>query len=185
MKTIIKWATILICWLTISPILYLLSRKWALMPKWVSLILILVSPLVLIFFFVSGIILYMKYDKYQENIQFSTPSKIEKVTALLLPCFDIKDGIDGSTALQGDYRNQRLIVLKGIPDVDFYEKLDKLCKDDKYWSRIIEGKDTVYRYDRIWGSDLEIPDGVRSKNGFLKFDIKKNIKEIELIYGSL
>ena len=58
MKTLlvrtIQWLTLLLSWLTLSPLFCYLSRKWQLIGKKVRMLLLLISPLMLIVYAVAS-----------------------------------------------------------------------------------------------------------------------------------
>ncbi|MBR2161277.1 MAG: hypothetical protein IJ924_02600 [Bacteroidaceae bacterium] len=73
------------CWLTVSPLLFLMSRKWDTDERRLARMSILISPLFIVGYialFVWGI---LRYEDYQREHRFQDVERIEEITGVKLP----------------------------------------------------------------------------------------------------
>ena len=52
---LIKAIALLLSWLTLSPLMLILDGRWKLLPKWLRILLFVLSPMMLIVYAVAGI----------------------------------------------------------------------------------------------------------------------------------
>ena len=76
-SNILKCIACLISWLTISPLFYYLTRKWGIMKKWISILLLCISPLFIYIYFFIFICFYVGYIKYQLKHKFDDKAIVE------------------------------------------------------------------------------------------------------------
>ena len=151
-----KWLTLIITWLTVSPLFFYLSYRWKILRKWLRWVLTLISPLFLIFYLVIIVFLVFwlkdsKINPYRDDNYFSNEKRLERITGIK---FDINKIIDFQKETQsftGDYSAKTTILLKKLPD---YQLLDSLVRENK-WSKYEDG----YYFHRIWGNEIEAPEG--------------------------
>ena len=58
-RTLIKALALLLSWLTLSPLLLIMDGRWKLLPKWLRVVLLMLSPMMMVVLLVIGIIAYL------------------------------------------------------------------------------------------------------------------------------
>ena len=77
---ITQWLALLLSWLTISPLFVYLANKWKLIGKKVRILLLLVSPLMLIVYFIIFLLALQGYFDYQRKYNYADNEVIERIT---------------------------------------------------------------------------------------------------------
>ena len=111
---ITQWLTLLLSWLTISPLFVYLANKWKLIGKKVRILLLLISPLMLIGYFILFLLALQGYDDYQRKYRFANNETIERITGVAFPELSIIDYEKGEAGFTGDY-NDMLIRSIHLP----------------------------------------------------------------------
>lgn len=75
--TLIKALALLLSWLTLSPLLLIMDGRWKLLPKWLRVVLLMLSPMMMVVLLVIGIIAYLGYQDYWNKHHFVTPGVID------------------------------------------------------------------------------------------------------------
>ncbi len=155
--TILKSIALLLSWLTLSPLLLILDGRWKLLPKWLCIVLFLLSPMMLV---VIAVAVFWGYDYYSEHYMqhhFVTRRVVENITGVRLPKYKVVERRDGWNCF-GRYPEHAYdftLEFRKIPDDAFYETLDE------HFDSFEPGK---YSYSAIWGNGMEAPKGESDKD---------------------
>ena len=109
---ILQWLTLLLSWLTISPLFVLLARKWQLIGKKVSILLLIISPLMLIGYFILFLLALQGYDDYQRKYKFANNEALERITGVAFPELYIIDYKKDNRSFLGDYKDRLTLEIK-------------------------------------------------------------------------
>jgi len=173
---ILKGTTLAVSWLTLSPLLLILDGRWRLLPKWLRIVLFLVSPLVLLVLAVAAFFCYAYYwDYYYPRHHFVQPKVVENIIGIRLPKYKVVEYDKDRRSFNGDYSDKFTLEFRKLPDDAFFDELDKHFRkyiptrqqldsipDDEIYlfSRRAEIKDsTLYSMDCMWGHGLGTPEG--------------------------
>ena len=141
---IIKGTALAASWLTLSPLLLILDGRWKLLPKWLRIVLFVLSPLMLVVFFVLGIMAYFYYQDYWRKYHFVRPRVIENITGVKMPKYKvIERNFKGGLR---DHYDTFVLEFNETPDSAFFQTLRE--KDFDYY-------DSCYYFQRNWGSGLD------------------------------
>ena len=142
----LKYATLFISWLTLSPLLLILDGHWKLLPKRLKILLFFLSPLMLMVFAAAVIICYFYYhDYYYPQHHFVKPKVIENITGVKLPKYKVVEYQRGRRAFNRDYSNEFVLEFKNTPDDTFYQELQ---------GKGFDYQDGCYFFHLNWGSGL-------------------------------
>lgn len=169
----LKYIALLLSYLTISPLLLILDRKWQLLPKWLRITSFILSPLMLI---IMGIALFIsiywyKLDYYPRH-HFVRPRVIENITGVRLPKYKVikyDKGVEYEKSRLSfliDYTDEFVLEFKEMPSEEFYQQLH-----DKYDHHKNENGITEYSFYCMWGNGLPAPKG-ESESDDYTFSIK-------------
>ena len=165
---ILKGVALFLSWLTLSPLLLILDGRWKLLPKWLRIVLFVLSPLMLMVMAVASIFGYMYYSEYHMQHHFVRRRVVENITGVRLPRYKVIDrgGEDSRVRRFPDRTYDFTLEFKEMPDEDFYKKLSE------HFDCFEPGK---YSYSAIWGNGLEAPKGESDKDdiGF-SIDIERD-----------
>lgn len=120
-----KYIAIFLSYLTLSPLLLILDRKWNLLSKWLRITLFILSPFMLV---VVGVIVCLGvywYQYYYPKHHFVKPSVIENITGIKLPKYKVIEYDMGEEYSNGYYPQKYVMEFKNIPSEEFYQELDK------------------------------------------------------------
>ena len=186
MKTLlvrtIQWLTLLLSWLTLSPLFFYLARKWQLIGKKVRMMLLLISPLMLIVYVVAVLSILQGYDGYKRKHHFASNEVIERITGVAFPELSIIDYEKGEAGFLGDYNDMLTLEMEHDLSESTYHYLDSVISaGDTNWSK----HNDVYRYSIMWGNGLPAPKGESEEDdGMFSLSFKKGSKIINLSHGS-
>jgi len=141
---LIKAIALFLSWFTLSPLMLILDGRWKLLPKWLRIVLFVVSPMMLIIVVVLALLVQMDYSYYSRR-HFVKSSVIENITGVSFPKYRVVD----RRSTWNSYDNFTL-EFKRMPDEAFYKELDE------HFDCFEPGK---YSYSAIWGNGLEAPKG--------------------------
>lgn len=147
---VFKSIALILSWLTFSPLLLVLDRRWKLLPKWLRMLLFFLSPLMQIVFVAVLIACYLFYCEHFYPRYFVKPKVIENITGVCLPNYKVVEYERAPWSFNGDYTDGFVLEFESIPDDAFYKKLEK------HFDCFEPGK---YSYSAIWGNGLEAPKG--------------------------
>ena len=137
-----QWLTLLLSWLTISPLFVYLASRWKMIGKRVRILLFLISPLLLIIYSLSAIIGY--YD-YHRKYHFADNEVIERITGVAFPEVDIIDYEKGRPSFTGDYSDELTLEME--------HELKEMSEILKYAKQYVENKPYHYRYQKSKNPD--------------------------------
>ena len=86
---ITQWITLILIWLIISPLFVYLAKRWNLIGKKIRIPLLLISPLMLIVYFILFLLGLQGYDDYQRKYKFANNETVERITGVSFPELDI------------------------------------------------------------------------------------------------
>lgn len=132
MNKFLKILILIICWLTLSPVMLVLSNRWKMMPKWLSVFLMMVSPLFLILY----LFIACKNIDYFYKYNWIRPFIIKNITEVKMPRFKVVEC--RSVWMRMGYVDVFDLEFKKMPSDDFYRELDKHFKkhDNIYYFSI-------------------------------------------------
>lgn len=144
LNTILKAIVLVASWLTLSPLLLILDSRWKLLPKWLRIVLFVLSPLMLVVLFVLGILAYFYYQDYWRKNHFVRPRVIENITGVRMPKYKVIDrSFKGGLR---DHYDTFILEFNETPDSAFFQSLHD--KDFDY-------NDSCYYFQRNWGLGLD------------------------------
>ena len=154
---ILKGVALFLSWLTISPLLLIFDGRWKLLPKWLRIVLFVLSPLMLMVMAVASIFGYMYFSEYHMQHHFVRRRVVENITGVRLPRYKVIDrGGEASRVRRFPDRTYDFTLeFKEMPDEDFYKKLSE------HFDCFEPGK---YSYSAIWGNGMEAPKGESAKD---------------------
>ena len=154
---LIKAIALLLSWLTLSPLLLIFDGRWKLLPKWLRIVLFVLSPMMLA---VMAVTAFWGYDYYSEHYMqhhFVRRRVVENITGVSLPKYKVVDRGEEWVCFGRSPKHiyDFTLEFKKMPDEDFYEKLDE------NFDCLEAGK---YSCCAIWGNGLEAPKGESDKD---------------------
>lgn len=179
---ITKWLTLLLSWLTISPLFVYLASRWKLIGKKVRILLLLISPLMLIVYAIIALFVLQGYYDYQRKYRFVNNEAIERITGVAFPEVDIIDYEKGEGGFLGDYNDKLTLEMEEELSESTYHYLDSIVNSgDTGWSK----RDDEYSYSIMWGNGLPAPKGESEEDdGMFSLSFKRGSKIINLSHGS-
>ena len=179
---ITQWLTLLLSWLTISPLFIYLASKWKLIGKKVRILLLLISPLMLIVYFIIFLLALQGYFDYQRKYHFADNEVIERITGVAFPEVDIIDYEKGKSSFLGDYSDKLTLEMEEELGELTYHYLDSIINSgNTEWSK----RDDEYSYSIMWGNGIPAPEGEDDEEDMtFSLYFKKGSKIITLNSGS-
>ena len=170
---IIKSIALFLSWLTLSPLLLILDGRWKLLPKWLRVVLFVLSPMMLIIVAVVAFLGYSYYSEYYIQHHFVKRRVIENITGVRLPKYKVTERREERLCFVRfpEHEYDFTLEFKKMPDDAFYKILDE------HFDSFEPGK---YSYSAIWGNGLEAPKGESDKDdiGF-SIDIERGLKTFQ------
>ena len=173
----IKSITLFLSWLTLSLLLLILDGRWKLLPKWLRIVLFVLSPMMLV---VIAVAAFWGYDYHSEQYiqhHFVKRRVVENITGIRLPRYKVVDQGEEWVCFgrSPEHTYDFTLEFKKMPDEDFYEKLEEhfdSFEPDKY------------SYSAIWGNGLEAPKGESDKDDInFSIDIERASKSFHIRVG--
>ena len=179
---ITQWLTLLLSWLTISPLFVYLAKKWKLIGKKVRMLLLLISPLMLIGYFILFLLALQEYYDYRRKYRFANNEVIERITGVSFPELSIIDYEKGNAGFLGDYNDVLTLEMENDLNESAYHYLDSVINaGDTNWSK----HNDVYRYSIMWGNGLPAPKGENEEEDMtFSLSFKAGSKKVTLNYGA-
>ena len=174
---ILKIISLILSWATLSPLLLILDGRWKLLPKWLRIVLFVLSPMMLVVMAVVAIFGYLYYSEHYMQHHFVRRRVVENITGVRLPRYKVIDrgGEDSRVRRFPDRTYDFTLEFKEMPDDAFYEKLDK------HFDSFEPGK---YSYSAIWGNGMEAPQGESDKDDInFAIDIERGSKTFHIRVG--
>lgn len=174
---LIKAIALFLSWFMLSPLMLILDGRWKLLPKWLRIVLFVLSPMMLIIVAVAAIWGCDYYSEHYMQHHFVRRRVVENITGVRLPRYKvIKRWEEGSRASRfPDHTYNFTLEFKKMPDEDFYEKLDE------NFDCLEAGK---YSYSAIWGNGIEAPKGESDDDDIsFSIDIERGSKTFHIRVG--
>ena len=131
-----KRIAILLSWLALSPLFLILDGRWKLLPKWLRIVLFLVSPMMVIVYFLAIAFADFGMERYTHKCRFTNPRAVEKLTGVAFPDYKV---IEYTPKLgHGPKYFVSLMEFDSVPNNFFYNELEKQDNCQKV------GKDTLF-----------------------------------------
>ena len=179
---ILRWLTLLLSWLTISPLFIFWVRKWKLIGKKVRILLLLISPLMLTVYFILFLLAIQGYDDYQRKYRFANNKTIERITGVAFPEVNLIDYKKDNRGFLGDYKDRLTLEMVDKLSESTYHYLDSIINaGNTQWFKHSD----EYSYNIMWGNGLPAPKGESEEDdGMFSLSFKKGSKIINLSHGS-
>lgn len=116
----------------------------------------LVSPLFLIVYFAVFICGYFTYIEYERKYYFADEERIERITGVRFPDFEIVEYNQGRGRFVGEYIDECQIEFEDSLSDDLYHSLDSLVTASNTGWRM---KGDAYVFSATWGNGLPAPKG--------------------------
>ena len=163
---LIKAIALFLSWFTLSPLMLILDGRWKLLPKWLRIVLFVVSPMMLIIVVVLALLVQMDYSYYSRR-HFVKSSVIENITGVSFPKYRVVD----RRSTWNSYDNFTL-EFKRMPDEAFYKELEE------HFDCFEPGE---YSFSVIWGNGLEAPKGESNEDDFsFSIDLERGSKTFHI-----
>ena len=133
--------------------------------------------------FCSVLILFVGSYVYFEWIwEEWSVERIERITGLKVPKFDIIERHEGERHFTGDYLDTIRIEFEYIPSDELFKKIDSMiATNNTKW----EKKDSVYSYSTFWGNGYPAPEGEsEAADGIFMITLIKGSKYGEIVDGA-
>ena len=171
---ITQWLTLLLSWLTISPLFVYLANKWKLIGKKVRILLLLVSPLMLIVYIIIYWVALDEYNAYQRKYRFANNEAIERITGVAFPKLDLIDCEKNYSGLGGYYYGKLTFEMENELSESSYHYLDSIISvGNTEWSKC----ENEYNYSIGWSKGEAVPlEEIIEPMGDISLSFKKGSK---------
>jgi hypothetical protein len=164
---LIKAIALLLSWFTFSPLLLILDGHWKLLPKWLRVVLFVLSPMMLIIVVVLALLVQADYSYYSRR-HFVKSDVIENITGVSFPKYTVVE----RRSIWCDYF---MLEFERMPDEAFYKELDE------HFDCFEPGE---YSFSAIWGNGIEAPKGESDKDDIsFSIDIARGSKTFHIRVG--
>ena len=124
LKSIFLW-----CFLPIH--FYLYIRRRCLLNKWISIILILLSPITIIFFILISILIIVGVSEYTRNYHYTRRYVLNEVVGVKLPKYKVTKKELGNIGFNRDRIDYFFLEFKNDIPQDFTSQIDSLVNIGK------------------------------------------------------
>ena len=186
--TFIKWTTLVLAWLLLSPLFYWLAGKWGMISKKYRIWFTILSPNIIILFLLLllQIILFVAYMIMLYNSRDMVPiyedtERMERITGVVFPEFKLVEVNKGETNFLGDYEDCFVLEMREELPEATYHYLDSIIEcGDTHW-----GKDgDRYWYRNIGGNGEPVPEGENPDiDRFIEINLEKGDRTVNLSWG--
>ena len=173
----IKSIVLFLSWLTLSPFLLILDGRWELLPKWLRILLFVLSPMMLVVIAVAAFWGYDYYLEYYMHHHFVRRRVVENITGVKFPNYKVLNrGEEWKCFSRSpEHTYDFTLEFKKMPDEDFYKKLAE------HFDCFEQGKCS---YSAIWGNGIEAPKGESDKDDIsFSIDIERASKTFHIRVG--
>ena len=179
---ILQSLTLLLSWLTISPLFVYFAWRWKLIGKKARVVLLLISPFMLVVYLIVFALVLDGYYNYQRKYHFADNEVIERITGVAFPELEIIDYKKGKLSFTCDYRDELTLEMEEELDESTYHYLDSIINSGTAgWSK----RNDEYIYSSIWGNGLPAPKGENEEDDrIFSLSFKKGCKIIEVSSGA-
>jgi hypothetical protein len=88
-RIVIKSIALLLSWLTLSPLVLILDGRWKLLPKWLRIVLFVLSPMMVIIVVLAVLLANAVTIEHFHQYHFAKPKVIEKITGVRFPKYKV------------------------------------------------------------------------------------------------
>ena len=120
---IFKAVALAVSWLTLSPLLLILDGRWKLLPKWLRFVLFVVSPMMVILYFIAIVFAYNGYQNYMRKYHYVRPCVVENIVGVRMPRYKVIERNLGYGEVVTCHVDTFTLEFNKIPDSAFYRKL--------------------------------------------------------------
>ena len=179
---IIRWLTLLCSWLTLSPLFLYLARKWKMIGKKVSILLLMISPLMLIAYLIITLCTVYVYFEYIKGNRFADNEVIERITGVPFPELEIIDRGNGTRGIHGGYTDRLTLEMEENLSERTYHHLDSIIEcNNTRWRK----ENDEYHFYALWGNGYPAPEGENEEDDvFFSLSMKKESKVVTIEYGA-
>lgn len=156
-------------------------------------ILLIFSPLVMLPIISAILFLLLMYsigayqramDNRDTSSLFADNKRVERITGVPFPEYDIVEYKRGGSNFLGDYKDEIVVEMKSeLSDADFC-RLDSIIANDSKtnWRK---NNDSSYTFGIMWGTSFPAPPGENSEEDrFFYIEIRKGSKRAQIHYGA-
>ena len=173
---------ILVIWFFLAFPLYLIAKKCGITNNKKKFTLFMCSPLMVMGGLLIAFFIYAEiWGGAKPREADMDKDRIERITKVRLPDFELIDFKQESAGFLPDYENTYTIEFKEELSNEFYAKLDSLVNDG-VWKKYDNG----YGYDNVWGGSNgnPIPEGENEEeHRFYGIRIEKGSKTATITAG--
>jgi hypothetical protein len=140
------------------------------------LALTIVAAVICIILYVVGALVY----SYFMPVWY--PARIERITDIRVPKFEVTKYVEGRRSFTGDYKDTYFIDFKTTPSEELFDEIDrKIAKGGTEWKR--DGKQ--YSFSVFWGNGFAAPEGEsEDADGFFDITLIRGEKEAIIHSGA-
>lgn len=121
---VFKSIALFFSWLTLSPLILILDGRWKLLPKWLRIVLFVLSPMMVIIIVLAALFANAVTIDHFHHYHFAKPRVIEKVTGVRFPKYKVVN-YNGRGPGHGPVHYETNLEFESIPDRTFYKALEK------------------------------------------------------------
>jgi hypothetical protein len=110
------------------------------------------------------------------------PARIERITEIRVPKFDVTKYVEGPRTITRDYKDTYIIEFKTTPSDELFDEIDrKIAKGGTGWKK--DGK--KYSFSVFWGNGFAAPKGEsEDADGFFDITLTRGEKEAIIHSGA-
>lgn len=110
------------------------------------------------------------------------PARIERITGVRVPQYDIIEYHEGNRYFNGDFEDRFTLEFKTMPSEEMFDEIDKMITTGKIgWKR--DGK--KYSFSAMWGNGFPAPKGEREEDdGMFSITITRGEKDGIITHGA-
>ncbi len=129
MKKLLKWLVLIFSWITVSPLILYLGKKWQIGKKKARVALMLLSPLFLFFYsFLLSAFIYWGDVTYRLHF-YNNRVRIERITGASTPACRVISSEISLKVLKKDYEETFTFKLKNAPSDSSLNKIDRMLDE--------------------------------------------------------
>ena len=129
------------------------------------------------------LIVFLGFYVYYEWIwEEWSPARIERITGVRIPKYEIIDDNCGERGFTGDYMDDFTFEFKTMPSDELFDEIDKMIlKGNTGWEK--EGN--IYSFSVMWGNGIPAPKGEKEEDdGIFGITITRGKKTGEIRSGT-
>lgn len=176
----LKVVTLAASWLTLSPLLLILDGRWKLLPKWLRIVLFVLSPMVLLVLLVLAVAALWgcsNYPEYYMKHHFVKRRVVENITGVRFPRYKVVNWSEERICF--GHRPEQAYVFSlefnKMPDEAFCKMLDEKFESFE------PGR---YGFSAIWGNGIKAPKGESDKDDInFSVTVERDSKTFQIRVG--